>query len=301
MIDSAGHLRESFTIGAPAGTAPSVPVHALRVDEVHAALSSRPGGLPRAEVEERLRRHGPNAIREVRGKPLSVKFLANFTHLMAILLWVGGAGGVYRPDAPAGHRHLDGQRHQRRVQLLAGVQGGEGHRGAAAAPAALRPRPARRRGAADPGRGTGAGRRDAAAEGRPHLGRRPPGEEAELRVDQSTLTGESHPVRKTSEAVAAARALARDRDAEPGLCRDERGGGNGQGGGLRHRHGDRVRQDRPPDPERGERTEPAAEGDGAGDQGGHRDGRRRRRASSSSWRSCWRGWTWPRASSSPWA
>ncbi|MGB5197479.1 MAG: cation-transporting P-type ATPase, partial [Candidatus Deferrimicrobium sp.] len=60
---------------------------------MHAALSSRPGGLPRAEVEERRRRHGPNAIREVRGTPLSVKFLSQFTHRMALLLWVGGLIG----------------------------------------------------------------------------------------------------------------------------------------------------------------------------------------------------------------
>ena len=34
MIASAGHPRESDTAGAPAGSAPSAPVHLLRVDEV---------------------------------------------------------------------------------------------------------------------------------------------------------------------------------------------------------------------------------------------------------------------------
>ncbi|HBG72990.1 MAG TPA: hypothetical protein DDX05_05115 [Deltaproteobacteria bacterium] len=66
MIASAGHPREYITPGAPAGSAPSVPVHALRVGEVHAALSSRPAGLSPAEVAERLRRHGPNAPRSFR-------------------------------------------------------------------------------------------------------------------------------------------------------------------------------------------------------------------------------------------
>ena len=47
-------------------------------------------------------------------------------------------------------------------------------------------------------------------------------QEAELRADQSTLTGESHPVRKTSEAVLPHRPGAH-RAAQPGLCRDERG------------------------------------------------------------------------------
>ena len=41
-------------------------LHALRVGEVHAALSSRPAGLSPAEVAERLRRHGPNAPRSFR-------------------------------------------------------------------------------------------------------------------------------------------------------------------------------------------------------------------------------------------
>lgn len=49
MIASAGQPRESNTAGVPAGPAPGVPVHALRVDEVHAALSSRAEGLPQAE------------------------------------------------------------------------------------------------------------------------------------------------------------------------------------------------------------------------------------------------------------
>ena len=32
-------------------------------------------------------------VRRIKGKPLILKFLANFTHLMAILLWVGGIVG----------------------------------------------------------------------------------------------------------------------------------------------------------------------------------------------------------------
>ena len=60
--------------------------------EVYAALGSRPEGLTTAEATAQLGRVGPNAIREARATPLYRKFLANFTHLMAILLWVAGAG-----------------------------------------------------------------------------------------------------------------------------------------------------------------------------------------------------------------
>jgi magnesium-transporting ATPase (P-type) len=57
---------------------------------VYRILASGPGGLTAAEVEARRSVFGSNTIREARKKPLIIKFAANFTHLMAILLWVGG-------------------------------------------------------------------------------------------------------------------------------------------------------------------------------------------------------------------
>ena len=68
-------------------------LHTLPRDEVYGALATRPEGLTQAEAEERLQRFGRNVLREVRGKPLWIKFLANFTHLMALLLWAGGLVG----------------------------------------------------------------------------------------------------------------------------------------------------------------------------------------------------------------
>jgi Ca2+-transporting ATPase len=61
--------------------------------EVYRTFSTGSSGLTQTEAEIRLRKLGPNVIREVRGKSLFVKFISNFTHLMAILLWVGGAVG----------------------------------------------------------------------------------------------------------------------------------------------------------------------------------------------------------------
>ncbi|MBC7232251.1 MAG: cation-transporting P-type ATPase [Chloroflexi bacterium] len=66
-------------------------IQTLPVDQVYQALGTRPGGLTKAEAAERLQRFGRNAIREAVRKPLLLRFLANFTHLMAILLWIGGA------------------------------------------------------------------------------------------------------------------------------------------------------------------------------------------------------------------
>jgi Ca2+-transporting ATPase len=65
-------------------------IHKLPIREVYGVLATRPQGLTQAEVKERLRTFGSNVIPEIKGKSLFLVFLSNFTHLMAILLWVGG-------------------------------------------------------------------------------------------------------------------------------------------------------------------------------------------------------------------
>ncbi|HQE92714.1 MAG TPA: cation-transporting P-type ATPase [Anaerolineae bacterium] len=69
------------------------PIHTLPVAQIYATLHTRPQGLTQAEVDARLQEYGRNTISEVKGKPIYLKFLANFTHLMAILLWVAGIVG----------------------------------------------------------------------------------------------------------------------------------------------------------------------------------------------------------------
>lgn len=68
-------------------------VQKLRVAEVYTALETAADGLTAAQTEKRLAQYGKNAITEKKGKPLIVRFLSNFTHLMAVLLWVAGAVG----------------------------------------------------------------------------------------------------------------------------------------------------------------------------------------------------------------
>ena len=63
-----------------------------RVQEVYKILESKAEGLSKPEAERRLKQFGKNTLKEKKGKPLIWKFLSNFTHLMAILLW--GAGLV---------------------------------------------------------------------------------------------------------------------------------------------------------------------------------------------------------------
>jgi magnesium-transporting ATPase (P-type) len=65
-------------------------IHEFPPDEVYKLLDSAPEGLSTAEAARRLDAFGRNLLKEVKGKPLYIKLLANFTHLMAILLWVSG-------------------------------------------------------------------------------------------------------------------------------------------------------------------------------------------------------------------
>lgn len=66
----------------------------LAPDQLYTALQSRPEGLTSSEARQRLEAFGPNKLREVKGKPLILRFLSNFTHLMAIMLWIAGIGAL---------------------------------------------------------------------------------------------------------------------------------------------------------------------------------------------------------------
>lgn len=62
----------------------------LPVTQVYTTAATHPQGLTNAEAAMRLQQYGGNAIRTVVATSLAHKFLAHFTHLMALLLWVGG-------------------------------------------------------------------------------------------------------------------------------------------------------------------------------------------------------------------
>lgn len=61
-----------------------------RVEAVYEALATSPDGLTDKDVAERRLIHGLNKIDEVKKASMAKKFLANFYHLFAILLWIGG-------------------------------------------------------------------------------------------------------------------------------------------------------------------------------------------------------------------
>jgi len=184
----------------PEGPDPSY-IASLPIGSTFGAVQSGPEGLTAAQAAERIRRYGPNAIREIRGKPPVFKFLAHFTHLMAILLWVGGGVALVAqlPQLAVA------------IWMVNFINGGFAYwqefKAEKATEALKRLLP------------TFARVLRAAVELRIPAEELVPGDvvliaegdrisadarlvlDSELRIDQSTLSGEAHPVRKTSGAV----------------------------------------------------------------------------------------------------
>lgn len=186
---------------APTTPHPFPPIHTLALADVYTQLNSQGQGLTTAEAVARLQRHGANTIHELQTRSLLHKLLTNFTHLMAMLLWVGGLLGFLAGMPELGLAIWI-------VNLINGFFSFWQEYQAEKATEALRrllPLYARvrRNGSEERVRAEDLVPGDVIllAEG-DHIsadGRLV--QEADLRVDQSTLTGESHPVRKTADAV----------------------------------------------------------------------------------------------------
>jgi magnesium-transporting ATPase (P-type) len=63
-------------------------IHQLALDEAFATLRSVPTGLSEADAARRRAEFGSNRIERLPSTPLAVRFLRQFTHFFAILLWV---------------------------------------------------------------------------------------------------------------------------------------------------------------------------------------------------------------------
>jgi hypothetical protein len=60
------------------------------VSEAYAAIATSAQGLTANEAVDRLRQYGANALQTVKGQPLALRLLGNFTRLTALLLWPAG-------------------------------------------------------------------------------------------------------------------------------------------------------------------------------------------------------------------
>ena len=63
-------------------------LHQLPVGEVFKQLGTREDGLSPEEAKQRLSRYGPNALEGSSHYSLIRGFLRQFTHFLAILLWI---------------------------------------------------------------------------------------------------------------------------------------------------------------------------------------------------------------------
>lgn len=66
-------------------------IYKLTPEDACKEMNTKVEGLTAAEADERLKKYGKNVISEKKGKSPIIIFLSNFISLMAILLWVGGA------------------------------------------------------------------------------------------------------------------------------------------------------------------------------------------------------------------
>ena len=63
-------------------------IHQFATEEALASLHSRHEGLTALEAAQRLKEYGKNQIDEVRGESLTWRFVKEFTHFFALILWV---------------------------------------------------------------------------------------------------------------------------------------------------------------------------------------------------------------------
>lgn len=59
--------------------------------QVYQALGTLPQGLTAEQVRRRLLQYGPNSLQELRARSLTRRFLEQFTHFLALLLWIAAA------------------------------------------------------------------------------------------------------------------------------------------------------------------------------------------------------------------
>ncbi len=65
-------------------------INELTKEDVFQTLVSSDQGLSTEEVRRRLAEFGRNEITAVKGKSLVLRLLSQFTHFLAIVLWLAG-------------------------------------------------------------------------------------------------------------------------------------------------------------------------------------------------------------------
>jgi len=176
-------------------------IYKLTTSQVFEAFDTSYQGLKQAQVEELLKKYGKNLIDEKKKKSVILIFLSNFVHLMAVLLWIGGTVAFFADMPQLGIAIW-------LVNVINGVFSfWQEHRAGKATDALRNMLPSYARVIRD-----GEEQKILAEdlvkgdlilleEGDKISADARLIETSDLQVDQSTLTGESNPVRKTKDAV----------------------------------------------------------------------------------------------------
>ena len=65
-------------------------IYKLTLEDACKAMNTRLEGLTVSEAQDNQKKYGRNVINEKKGKSVILVFLSNFISMMAILLWIGG-------------------------------------------------------------------------------------------------------------------------------------------------------------------------------------------------------------------
>jgi len=71
----------------------------LSKEDIYLELETGGSGITQAAARQRLETYGPNKLKAIRRTPLIVRFIYNFTNLLAILMWIG-SGLSFWADMP---------------------------------------------------------------------------------------------------------------------------------------------------------------------------------------------------------
>jgi magnesium-transporting ATPase (P-type) len=70
-------------------------IHQLSIEDALASLHSGPDGISPAEARRRLAEFGPNQVERIETTPLLIRFLHQFTHFFALILWFAAALALF--------------------------------------------------------------------------------------------------------------------------------------------------------------------------------------------------------------
>jgi potassium/sodium efflux P-type ATPase len=75
---------------------------ALSKEDIYLELETSDSGITKTSAQERLEIYGSNKLKAIRRTPLIIRFIYNFTNLLAVLMWVGSALSFWAKMPEAG-------------------------------------------------------------------------------------------------------------------------------------------------------------------------------------------------------